>query len=163
MAAATEAPAVLDDRAPVYGGVATRAVALAIDSVIIWAALLIVGAAIAAIGALFGGIHFGPVGKFLVGSGAIIFAGLYFVVAWTAAGRTVGQRMMGLRVVEYDGEQPHFIRSVIRTVMMGLCIVICFVGFIPVLFDRRRRGLHDIVARTTVLYVPEEAPDTVSV
>src|SRR5262249_53729492 len=45
MAAPTEAPTVVEDEiAPVYGGIATRAVGLAIDSVIIWVALLILGA-----------------------------------------------------------------------------------------------------------------------
>jgi uncharacterized RDD family membrane protein YckC len=162
MAAATEAPAVLADDAPVYGGVATRAVGLAVDSVIVWIALLILGAAFWAIGALFGGIHLGPVGKFLVGSAAIIFAGLYFVVSWTTAGRTVGQRMMGLRVIDFRGQQPRFLTAMIRTAMLGFCIVTCFVGFIPVLFDRRRRGVHDMVALTTVHYVPEEAADAIT-
>jgi hypothetical protein len=53
--------------------------------------------------------------------------------------------------------------------MMGLCILFAFLGFVPVLFDRRRRGVHDMVARTTVRYdeqpmfvapVPPELTDT---
>jgi len=162
MAAAAEAPAVVEETELVYGGIATRAVALAVDSVIVWVALLILGAVFYAIGALFGGIHLGPVGKFIVGSAAIIFAGLYFVVAWTTAGRTVGQRAMGLRVIDRRGDPPRFFTAVIRTAMLGLCIVTCFIGFIPVLFDRRRRGVPDMIAMTTVLYVPEEAADTPS-
>ena len=33
-----------------------------------------------------------------------------------------------------------------------LCIVPLFAGFLPVLFDRRRRGLHDMLAGTAVVY-----------
>jgi uncharacterized RDD family membrane protein YckC len=64
--------------------------------------------------------------------------------------------MMCLRVIDERGRQPRFVRSVIRTVMLGLCIIVAFTGFIPVLFDRRRRGVHDMVARTKVLYEPED-------
>ncbi len=163
MAASTAAPDVVEEpTGPVYGGVATRAVALGIDAGIIWVTLLIIGAFFAAITAIVGDVHFGPIGKFLVGSAALVFAGLYFVVAWTSAGRTIGQRMMGLRVIDENGAQPRFVRAVIRAVMLGLCIVCAFAGFIPVLFDRRRRGVHDMVARTTVLYAPEEAVDVIT-
>jgi uncharacterized RDD family membrane protein YckC len=33
-------------------------------------------------------------------------------------------------------------------------IVPLFAGFLPVLIDERRRGLHDMLARTVVLYEP---------
>jgi hypothetical protein len=40
---------------------------------------------------------------------------------------------------------------------LALCIVPCFAGFIPVLFDRRRRGLHDYLAGTSVVNDPDPA------
>jgi uncharacterized RDD family membrane protein YckC len=153
MAATPEAP---DDvvslhRSP-YGGVATRAVALAIDAVIITVFLVVNGALLELIGSLVGGVHLGPLAKVAVGTVALVVSAAYFVLCWTASGQTFGQRMMELRVVDYAGRQPKFIRSVIRVVVMGLCILFAFIGFIPVLFDRRRRGVHDMFARTTVLY-----------
>jgi hypothetical protein len=33
-----------------------------------------------------------------------------------------------------------------------ISIAVLFLGFVPVLFDARRRGLADFVAGTTVLY-----------
>jgi len=39
----------------------------------------------------------------------------------------------------------------VRVVFLGLSILLLFTGFIPVLFDARRRGAHDMVARTVVL------------
>jgi uncharacterized RDD family membrane protein YckC len=36
--------------------------------------------------------------------------------------------------------------------MLALCIIPAFLGLVPVLFDARRRGVHDMVARTVVLY-----------
>lgn len=156
MASASPAADVVDEQQSPYGGVATRAVALAIDSGIIWVVLLVIGGVFAAIAALVGGIHLGPLEKIIVSGGAIAFAGGYFTICWTTGGRTIGQRMMCLRVIDERGRQPRFVRSVIRTVMLGLCIIVAFTGFIPVLFDRRRRGVHDMVARTKVLYEPED-------
>ena len=43
-------------------------------------------------------------------------------------------------------------RSVVRVIGLGLAIVPLFLGFVPVLIDARRRGLHDFLAGTVVLY-----------
>ena len=43
-----------------------------------------------------------------------------------------------------------------RFVGLVLAIVPLFAGFLPVLFDARRRGLQDFLAGTTVLYVDRE-------
>jgi uncharacterized RDD family membrane protein YckC len=37
---------------------------------------------------------------------------------------------------------------------LGLAIIPFFAGFIPVLFDHRRRGLPDYLAGTVVVYDP---------
>ena len=57
-------------------------------------------------------------------------------------------------------------RSIIRVIGLGLCILTLFIGFIPVLFNARRRGAHDTLARTVVFYddvaeepVPAVAPE----
>ena len=48
--------------------------------------------------------------------------------------------------------------SIVRwlSLIFGLAVAIipCFAGFIPVLFDHRRRGLPDYVAGTVVVYDP---------
>ena len=46
-------------------------------------------------------------------------------------------------------------RSTVRLIALGLCIIPLFAGFVPVLFDDRRRGCHDMLARTVVVYVDE--------
>ncbi len=152
MAATPAATDVVSRHRSPYGGVATRAVALGIDTAIISVVLLVVGGLLALIGSLVGGVHLGPLAKVGLGTVTLIASAAYFVFSWMATGQTIGQRMMFLRVVDHRGRQPKFIRSVIRVVMMGLCIVCAFLGFVPVLFDRRRRGLHDMVAWTTVRY-----------
>ena len=40
---------------------------------------------------------------------------------------------------------------------MALCTVTLGLGYLPVLFNERRQGLHDKIARTLVLYEEEAA------
>ena len=83
-------------------------------------------------------------------------SGTYFVLFWTAAGQTPGMRLMRLRVSDHRGQPPSLGRSVVRFFGLLLAIVPLFAGFLPVLFDDRRRGLQDFMAGTTVLYVDRE-------
>jgi uncharacterized RDD family membrane protein YckC len=41
----------------------------------------------------------------------------------------------------------------LRLIGLVLCIVPLFAGFLPVLVDDRRRGCHDMLAGTVVVYV----------
>ena len=89
-------------------------------------------------------------------AGWALVSGTYFVLFWTAAGQTPGMRLMRLRVSDHRGQPPSLGRSVVRFVGLGLAIVPRCAGFLPVLFDDRRRGLQDCLAGTTVLSVDRE-------
>jgi len=43
-------------------------------------------------------------------------------------------------------------RAFLRTIGLALAIIPCFLGFVPALFDRRRRALPDYMAGTVVVY-----------
>jgi uncharacterized RDD family membrane protein YckC len=61
-------------------------------------------------------------------------------------------RLLRLRVQTASGDPPSLGRSIVRVVGLVLAIVPLFLGFVPVLFDERRRGLPDFMAGTTVVY-----------
>jgi hypothetical protein len=84
--------------------------------------------------------------------GATVGAVAYLVVFWTVAGQTPGMRAMGLRlVVGRDGTQPPGVgRALLRVVGLVIAIVPFFAGFLPILFDRRRRAIQDMLAGTAV-------------
>ena len=82
---------------------------------------------------------------------------VYFVLFWSVTGQTPGLRAMRLRVATDDGSPPSLGRALVRLVGLILAIVPLFAGFLPVLFDRRRRGLQDYLAGTVVLYA-DRAP-----
>jgi uncharacterized RDD family membrane protein YckC len=157
MAAPATTPTVLNDEPVVandYAGVVTRGVALAIDVALVEGTLIVIAGMLALIASAVGGVDFGPVATVVSAlAWALITAG-YFVVGWSTAGQTLGMRAMELSVLTEDRlVPPGVLRSMCRVVLLGLCILVFFLGFVPVLFDRRRRGVHDMLARTVVLHV----------
>jgi uncharacterized RDD family membrane protein YckC len=48
----------------------------------------------------------------------------------------------------------------VRLIGLGLAIIPLFAGFLPVLVDDRRRGLHDFLAGTVVLHGGIDPPPT---
>jgi uncharacterized RDD family membrane protein YckC len=76
---------------------------------------------------------------------------LYCAVAWRLAGRTIGQALLGLRVVHTDGRPLKAPACAVRAVGYLLSAIL-LLGFIWVCFDRRRQGFHDKIARSLVIY-----------
>jgi uncharacterized RDD family membrane protein YckC len=136
----------------IYAGVATRALALAIDAIVtIFAYMSIVGV-VALVASLVGGLRPQWLVGVLLGVGWALLAGTYFVMLWSTAGQTLGMRLMRIRVRTKGDGPPSAMRSLVRVVGLVLSIVPFFAGFVPVLFDARRRGLADFLAGTEVAY-----------
>lgn len=154
----------LDDRAeqvvrrrpriarPIYGGIATRALALAADAAVTTVLFMSLTGLVALVASLVGGLRPEWLVGALLGSGWGLVVGTYFVLFWSAAGQTPGMRLLRLRVRGPAGDAPSIGRSLVRFVGLVLAIVPLFAGFIPVLFTERRRGLPDFLAGTVVLY-----------
>lgn len=76
----------------------------------------------------------------------------YFASAWTLTGRTPGKRLLGLRVVAADGGRVRLGRAVGRCAGYLLSAIPLYAGFLWVLVDPERRGWHDRLAGTRVVY-----------
>lgn len=95
----------------------------------------------------------------LVLLGLAIFAA-YHIVQWTLWGTTLGKHIMHIRVVGADGERLGFTRALVR--MLGYFFSLSIGGlggFLMIVFDPRRQGLHDKLAET---YVIPENPRAVA-
>lgn len=134
-----------------FGGFASRAVGLVVDAALAELAFVVVAAAIALVAALASGLHSGWLAGALAGAGWLIAAAIYFAAFWSTTGQTPGMRLMHLQVVTPDGMPPSVYRSLVRFVGLILAIVPLFAGFLPVLFDSRRRGLQDFLSGTVVI------------
>lgn len=73
---------------------------------------------------------------------------LYWTVFWALSGRTVGNLLMGLRVVNRKGEHPGWMLSFLR----ALFCTIFPVGLAWVAISKSNRSVQDTVLRTSVIY-----------
>jgi uncharacterized RDD family membrane protein YckC len=140
-------------RAPAFAGVASRGAALAVDAFAIVAVSVALGAAAALVGAIVGGVHPQWLAQVLLSLAAVVVAAGYFTLFWSTAGQTPGMRLMNVRVLpQAAGTRLGVWRSLVRTLGLALAIIPCFLGFVPALFDARRRALPDYLAGTVVEY-----------
>ena len=76
---------------------------------------------------------------------------LYTIILWVRWGRTVGGRIVGLRLVRVDGQPITYGTAVVRYLMLIVSIVALLLGVIWVAFDKRKQGWMDKAAGTFVI------------
>jgi uncharacterized RDD family membrane protein YckC len=136
-----------------FAGVASRGLALFLDSLAIAAVTFAVGAAVGLVASLAGGIRPEWLAGLLLGIGDVVVGFGYFTLFWSTAGRTPGMQLLGVRVRSgrLDGGLSVW-RALVRTLGLVLAIIPCFLGFLPAFFDSRARALPDYLAGTEVVY-----------
>lgn len=140
-----------------YAGFWVRLAAYMIDSVIVFAALLIVRLVFMGIESLIAGTPLGGNILFHYTLKDIILYGfqiLYFVLCTYYTGTTIGKRALLLRVVNAnEGERLTILNVLYReTVGRFLSGIVLCVGYIMIGIDKEKRGLHDILCDTRVVY-----------
>jgi uncharacterized RDD family membrane protein YckC len=70
-------------------------------------------------------------------------------IAWSGSGRTLGNAAIGLRVVNDRGTRVTFPRAVVRAAVL---VLLPFPSMGWILVSRKNAGLHDLAARTAVVY-----------
>src|ERR1044071_3501762 len=114
-----------------YAGIATRAVALAIDAAIAQAIVFLIGAVCALIASLVGNnIDLNALQAILAAFAWFAIVCFYFVLFWSTTGQTPGMRTMGLRVIDKRGQHPGVVRSAIRMAGLALAIIPLGAGFL---------------------------------
>jgi uncharacterized RDD family membrane protein YckC len=140
-----------------FAGVASRGSALVIDAFAIVAGTAVVGGAASLVAAVVGGVKPDWLAQTLLSAATVAIAMGYFTLFWKTAGQTPGMRLLGVHVLsERDDGRLSGWQALWRTIGLALAIVPCFLGFVPALFDRRRRALPDYLAGTVVVY--DEGP-----
>jgi uncharacterized RDD family membrane protein YckC len=135
-----------------FAGVATRATALTADALLIVAIFSAVSGFVALISSLVGTLRPTWLVGVLLGGSWTLVAGAYLVLFWSGAGRTPGMNLLRVRVRDGSGGPPSVGRAIVRALATWISIIPLFAGYLSVLFDRRRRGLPDLLAGTEVVY-----------
>ena len=135
-----------------FAGLASRAIVLVVDALLIAIIFAVVVAVVGLVSYLVGGLRPKWLVGTLVGIGWALIASGYLVFFWSGPGRTPGMALMHLRLRNRAGETIGAGRAFLRVIATWLSIVPCFLGYVTVLFDTRRRGVPDLVAGTEVVY-----------
>jgi uncharacterized RDD family membrane protein YckC len=78
----------------------------------------------------------------------LVFLVLYLTVAWAVTGRSYGDRVMGVRVVDRRGRHPSPLLALVRAVFCALFPI----GLFWCAVGRARRSVQDVVLGTSVVY-----------
>ena len=139
-----------------YAGFWVRLAAYVIDSIIVFFGLLFVRLFLSGIMSVLSDTWIGGNILFHYTLKDILLYGfqvLYFILCTYLTGTTLGKRAMNLRVVSADGQKLTILNVVYRE-MIGrfLCSLSVGIGYIIAGVDREKRGLHDILCDTRVIY-----------
>ena len=83
------------------------------------------------------------------GAGMATLLIVVLTLAWSGSGRTIGNSLVGLRVITERGSDASWRRALIRAVVV---VALPVVSMLWILVSRKNAGVHDLVARTTVIY-----------
>lgn len=97
------------------------------------------------------GILFGLVGGPPLGFLVIL---AYFAGMWAWKGTTVGGVILKLKVVRLDGQPLTFPVALVRGLAAAFSIVVMFLGFLWIAWDKDKQGWHDKIAGTAVVRLP---------
>jgi len=64
---------------------------------------------------------------------------------------TLGKIVMGIKVVNNNGQRLDFSKALLRNISKILSALIIGIGYIMIIFDDRKQGLHDKIADTFVV------------
>lgn len=82
----------------------------------------------------------------------------YFAGMWTWKGTTVGGIVLGLKVVRLDGTPITFPVALVRALGATFSVIVLFLGFLWIAWDRDQQAWHDKLAGTVVLRQPRGTP-----
>lgn len=143
----------VDDMQGRRAGFVTRAVAYSIDGIIVIAGVPAIMYGISAVQGLLrleAPIYPPDIPDEVTAIISILWTFWYFVGSWWTTGRTVGDGLMGIRVVGRQKEHVGIISAAVRWWVMVATLFV--VGPVWLICAKSRLALHDRAARTQVIY-----------
>jgi uncharacterized RDD family membrane protein YckC len=152
--AVTPPPAALTEgREGHYAGAVSRLAAFAIDVGAVWGLYVLGAGAVSLASQLVTGHSLTLSSHQVVGAVTLVVWGfVYFAYQWTLNGKTIGMALLGLQVVQANGSAVTGREAMLRTALLPFSFVLGGVGVLLILVQRERRALHDLIARTAVVY-----------
>ncbi|SEM70530.1 Uncharacterized membrane protein YckC, RDD family [Syntrophus gentianae] len=143
-----------------YGGFWKRSFAYLVDKIILFfICLLFLVVGLSALSSGFNGLEPGKI----IGRFSLIYyltthllGMLYFTYFHGISGQTPGKMLLGLQVIQSSGEKMTLGLAFLRWVGSIFSGLILYLGFLWIIFDRKKQGWHDKIAETLVICRYEE-------
>lgn len=133
-----------------HAGLVTRMAALVVDAIVLTLVVPVMAGGPPSMWAAITGTAPGWL-KSLSQICAALLPVLYFGLLWWGTGQTLGGLVFGTVVRRSDGDQLGPARSLLRAVAGLLLPIVWLIGMLFILWDPRRRALHDRLFGTVVL------------
>lgn len=133
-------------------GLATRLVAAGIDLALLFGVYSLISSVLASlVSAVFGQPLSAPAVIILSLLG-VLAGGGYFAAFWALAGQTAGMRFLSIRLMHDGSPEITFGCALRRVLGLILALLPLGLGYLAILRDPRRRGWHDRMSGTEVIY-----------
>ena len=90
-------------------------------------------------------------------SPVVTFLLVFWLYSWLLTGlrgQTVGKMLLGIKVIDEEGNVPGLGRAALREILGKLIsFVVLYLGFLWIAWDRQKQGWHDKIAHTYVVKV----------
>lgn len=84
----------------------------------------------------------------------LLVALAYFAGMWTWKGTTIGGIVLNLKVIRCDDQPVTFAVALVRSLASAFSVIVFFLGFFWLIFDRDKQTWHDKIAGTVVVRTP---------
>lgn len=64
---------------------------------------------------------------------------------------TIGKKLLAIKIADVNGEKISLQKSLVRNLSKALSVMIFFMGYVYMLFNKRSQCLHDVIADTLVM------------
>jgi uncharacterized RDD family membrane protein YckC len=82
----------------------------------------------------------------------------YFAGMWAWKGTTVGGIVLNLKVVRLDDQPVTITVALVRALAAAFSVVVFFLGFLWIAWDKEKQSWHDKIAGTVVVRLPRGMP-----
>jgi uncharacterized RDD family membrane protein YckC len=128
-----------------YVGFGTRFVAALIDGLLLIAVGIVLGM-------VFGAAGQDPQNFSMQQGLSLVINLLYFVYYQGKTGQTLGKKAMKIKVVDAEGKKPSYMTFFLREFIgKTISALVLFIGYLMILWDKNKQGLHDKIASTYVV------------
>jgi uncharacterized RDD family membrane protein YckC len=136
-----------------YAGAVSRLVAFGVDIGVLWG-VYTAGAGLISLGSelITGRSATISHHQILAAVVLVVWGFFYFAYPWAVSGKTPGMALLGVQVVTAAGAPISPRQAALRTVALPLSFLVVGLGLLGIVFGRERRGLHDVLVGTAVVY-----------